>query len=75
MMSQLTFPLIQPLIFLGCDMWYTPSQQNKKMAFPNIFCGKTLQRSGEVGCNNWREEDEISLFKKYQYNPILKGRR
>jgi hypothetical protein len=31
--------------------------------------------SAEVGCKNRREKDDIPLIKKYQYTPILKGRR
>jgi hypothetical protein len=46
------------------------------MTFPNIFCGKTLQRSGEVGRNNRRKEDEISLVRKISNIPLfLMGRR
>jgi hypothetical protein len=41
------------------------------MTFPNIFCGKTLQRSGEVGRDNRRKEDEISLVKKIPINPFF----
>lgn len=41
---------------------------------PLIFLGYSMM-SAEVGRDKSREEDEISLFKKYQYTLILTGRR